>query len=53
MQRSAEILYGHLEVVRYRSCRAAASFLHGAVVRAVWVEPERPDRRESLPRRVC
>ena len=49
MQRSAEILYGHLEVVRYRSCRAAARFLHGAVVRAVWVELERPDQRDKPP----
>jgi hypothetical protein len=38
-----------LEVVRYRSCRAAARFLHGTVVRAVWVELERPDRREKPP----
>src|SRR5664279_5572348 len=44
--RSAQILYGKLEVVRYRSCRVAARFLHGAVVRAVWVELERTDRRD-------
>jgi hypothetical protein len=46
-QRSAEILYGKLEVVRYRSCRVAARFLKGRVVRAVWVELERPDRRDK------
>jgi hypothetical protein len=44
--RSAQILYGKLEVVRYRSCRVAARFLHGKVVRAVWVELERTDRRD-------
>jgi hypothetical protein len=44
--RSAQILYGKLEVVRYRSCLVAARFLHGAVVRAVWVELERTDRRD-------
>jgi len=49
VQRSAEILYGHLAVVRDRSCRVAARFLHGAVIRAVWVELERPDRRENPP----
>ena len=43
--RSAQILYGKLEVVRYRSCLVAARFLHGAVVRAVWVELE--VRRET------
>jgi hypothetical protein len=53
VQRSAEILYGHLAVVRDRSCRVAARFLHGAVIRAVWVELERPDRRENPPRHVC
>src|SRR6201995_4114799 len=36
--RSAEILYGKLEVVRYRTCLVAARFLRGRVVRAVWVE---------------
>jgi hypothetical protein len=46
-QRSAQILYGKLEVVRYRSCRVAARFLKGRVVRAVWVELERPDRRDK------
>ena len=45
--RSAQILYGKLEVVRYRSCLVAARFLHGAVVRAVWVELERTDRRDK------
>ncbi len=42
--RSARILYGKLEVVRYRTCRVAARFLKGRVVRAVWVRLERPDR---------
>src|ERR1700759_2955395 len=46
-QRSAEILYGKLEVVRYRTCLVAARFLRGRVVRAVWVELERPDRRDK------
>jgi DDE superfamily endonuclease len=46
-QRSAEILYGKLEVVRYRTCLVAARFLYGRVVRAVWVELERPDRRDK------
>src|SRR3954447_23701023 len=45
VHRSARILYGKLEVVRYRTCRVAARFLKGRVVRAVWVELERPDRR--------
>jgi DDE superfamily endonuclease len=45
--RSAEILYGKLEVVRYRTCLVAARFLYGRVVRAVWVELERPDRRDK------
>jgi hypothetical protein len=44
--RSARILYGKLEVVRYRTRRVAARFLEGRVVRAVWVELERPDRRD-------
>src|SRR5215210_3374377 len=38
LQRSARILYGKLEVVRYRTCRVAARFLKGRVVRAVWVQ---------------
>jgi hypothetical protein len=42
-QRSAGILYGELAVVRWRSCRVAARFLKGRVVRAVWVELERPE----------
>src|ERR1700761_8492629 len=46
-QRSAEILYGKLEVVRYRTCLVAARFLRGRVVRAVWVELERLDRRDK------
>ena len=45
--RSAEILYGKLEVARYRTCLVAARFLRGRVVRAVWVELERPDRRDK------
>src|SRR5436853_1908233 len=43
VHRSARILYGKLEVVRYRTCRVAARFLKGRVVRAVWVELERRD----------
>ena len=31
--------------MRYRTCRVAARFLKGRVVRAVWVQLERPDRR--------
>jgi hypothetical protein len=46
-ERSAQILYGNLEVVRYRSCLAVPRILKGEVVRAVWVELERPDRRET------
>ena len=46
-QRSAQILYGTLEVVRYRTCLVAARFLHGRVVRAVWLELERPDRPDK------
>src|SRR3954468_15784164 len=45
--RSAQILYGKLEVARYRTCLVAARFLYGRVVRAVWVELERPDRRDK------
>lgn len=44
MVRTAQILYGHLEVVRYRTCCVAARCLKGALVRAVWIELERPDR---------
>src|SRR5438309_3353402 len=46
VHRSGRFLYGKLEVVRYRTCRVAARFLKGRVVRAVWVELERPDRRD-------
>ena len=46
-RRSAEILYGELEVTRYRACLVAARFLRGRVVRAVWVELERPDRHDE------
>src|SRR3954470_18415413 len=49
VHRSARILHGQMEVVRWRSCRVAARFLHGRVVRAVWVELERPDRRDKPP----
>jgi hypothetical protein len=49
--RSARILYGQLEVVRWRSCRVAARFLRGRVVRAVWVELERPGHRDKRPER--
>src|SRR3954447_12240213 len=49
VHRSARILYGNLEVVRWRSCRVAARFLPGMVVRAVWVELERPDRPDKPP----
>ena len=31
--------------MRYRTCWVAARFLKGRVVRAVWVQLERPDRR--------
>jgi len=47
VHRSAQILYGNLEVVRYRSCLVAARVLKGRVVRAVWVELERPARRDK------
>jgi hypothetical protein len=51
--RSARILHGQMEVVRWRSCRVAARFLRGMVVRAVWVELERPDHRDRrLERRL-
>jgi hypothetical protein len=49
VERSAQPLYGKQQVVRWRSCLAAARFLRGMVVRAVWVELERPDR-PSKPR---
>jgi hypothetical protein len=45
--RSAAILYGKMQVVRYRTGLVAARFLYGRVVRAVWVELERPDRRDK------
>src|ERR687885_2613846 len=44
VHRSARVLYGRFEVVRYRTCRVAARFLEGRVGRAVWVRLERPDR---------
>ena len=33
--------------MRYRTGLVAARFLRGRVVRAVWVELERPDRRDK------
>src|SRR5690349_14406769 len=53
VHRSARILYGKLEVVRYRTRRVAARFLKGRVVRAVWVELERPDRPSEERLLVC
>ncbi len=47
VHRTAQILYGNLEVVRYRTCRVAARFLKGRVVRAVWVQLEQPDRGDK------
>jgi hypothetical protein len=47
IHRTAQILYGNLEVVRYRTCRVAARFLKGRVVRAVWVQLEQPDRSDQ------
>jgi hypothetical protein len=44
LHRTARLLYGKLEVAQYRTCRVAARFLKGRVVRAVWVRLERPDR---------
>ena len=41
VHRSARVLYGRLEVVRYRTRRVAARFLKGRVVRAVWPEFDR------------
>ena len=40
VHRTAQILSGNLDVVRYRTCRVAARFLKGRVVRAVWVQVE-------------
>src|SRR5207237_1701198 len=45
VHRSARILHGKLEVVRYRTRRVAARLLKGRVVRAVGVELGRADRR--------
>src|SRR3954462_5069236 len=44
VHRTARVLYGRFEVAQYRSCRVAARFLKGRVVRAVWVRLERPNR---------
>jgi hypothetical protein len=51
--RSARILYGKPEAVRYRTCRVAARFLKGRVVRAVRVQLERPDRPGEERLLVC
>ena len=53
VRRSARILYGKLEVARYRTCRVAARFLKGRVVRAVWVRLERPDQPGEERLLVC
>jgi hypothetical protein len=53
IHRTARILYGQLEVAQYRSCRVAARFLKGRVVRAVWVRLERPDRPGEERLLVC
>lgn len=56
VRRTAQILYGKFEVVRYRTCCVAARFLKGELVRAVWVELERPDRpqgRTETRLRIC
>ena len=48
VSRSGQFLYGKFEVVRYRTCCVAARFLKGELVRAVWIELERPDRPKGL-----
>src|SRR5215212_10950022 len=48
VHRTARILYGKLEVAQYRTCRVAARFLKGRVVRAVRGRLERPDRPGAL-----
>src|SRR3954452_8239298 len=53
VHRSARAPYGRFEVVRYRSCRVAARFLKGRVVRAVWVRLERPGRPSEERLLVC
>src|SRR5689334_18105105 len=53
LHRSARVLCGRFEVVRYRTRRVAARFLKGRVVRAVWVELERPDRPSEERLLVC
>src|SRR3954452_8646637 len=53
VHRSARVLYGQLEVVRYRTCRVAARFLKGRVVRAVWVRLGRAARRGEERFLVC
>jgi len=44
VQRSAQLLYGKLNLVRYRTCCVAARFLKGELVRVVWAQFERPDQ---------
>jgi hypothetical protein len=44
VKRTAQLMYGQLEVVSYRSLEVVARFLGGRRVRAVWVRLERPDR---------
>lgn len=43
VHRTGRILYRGYEVVRYRSCCVLARFLKGALIRAVWVQLERPE----------
>src|SRR3954466_9387917 len=47
VHRTAQILCGNPEVVRYRTCCVAARFLKGRVVRAAWVQLEQPDRGDQ------
>jgi len=44
VQRSAQLLYGKLNLVRFRTCCVAARFLKGELVRVVWAQFERPDQ---------
>src|SRR5436305_12848503 len=53
VHRSARGRYGRFEAVRYRSCRVAARFLKGRVVRAVCVRLERPGRPSAERLLVC
>src|SRR3954470_5123273 len=47
VHRTAQILCGNPEVVRYRTCCVAARSLKGRVVRAAWVQLEQPDRGDQ------